>query len=200
MWETGVESQPVDPVCFRKCGAGVLSEELVWYPQSGDKLKAIVALVMKAGEKRPLGNFSIVLFSCWIWWFGSVTIQQCDHTLCFEILVLIYWTFHMFCPQCALSKRKTWTRILDFHLNRFFVCLYVSWVEITNFHMELFADNADSFTTLYFVSVFYLEYINIFVLLAICISIVNAIPLISCWQLKLQTSLWISGVLVVSLV
>lgn len=32
-----MESQPVDPVCFRKCGAGVLSEELVWYLQSEDK-------------------------------------------------------------------------------------------------------------------------------------------------------------------
>lgn len=47
-----------------------------------------------------------------------------------------------------------------------------------NFHMELFADNANSCTPLYFVSVLYIEFINIFFFLAICVNIVPTIPLI----------------------
>lgn len=46
-------------------------------------------LVLKAGEKRTLGNFSIVLFSCEIQSFGNVNLQQCDHMLCFEVLGLM---------------------------------------------------------------------------------------------------------------
>lgn len=197
MWETGVESQPVDPVCFRKCGAGVLSEELVWYLQSEDK--AIIVWVMMAREKRALGNFNIVLFSGEIWWFGNVNMHQCDHTLRFEFLALIYQTSRVLSPVYP-EQRKTWTWMLDFHLCWFFVCLYVSWVEMINFHMELFADNANSYTPLYFVSLLYTEYINIFGLLATCVNIVNTIPLVFWWQLKLQTYLWISGVLVVSVI
>lgn len=49
---------------------------------------------------------------------------------------------------------------------------------MVNFHMELFADNANSYIPLHFVSVLYIEYINIFVLLAIHVNIVNIISLI----------------------